>query len=397
MVPLGELLTPISRPESVQPKRAYRVLGAHWYAGGLYVKQEASGAEIRAAKVYKVEEGDFVYNRLFAWKGSFAIATKENHGCYVSNEFPCFRVAAENLDPQFLRFYFRRQGSWFDALALSTGGTPTSRNRLKESAFLAMRIPLPPFAEQRRIVERIETIADKIEAARRLRSAADAERNVLFAHAAAACLTTGDWPMIPLAALLTEESRNGLGTRPSDQPPGVPILRISAGTSRPDAVVDEDDFKFLEVSRNELENYKLRHGDILACRFNGNLRYVGRFSFYAHERGEDRVYPDKLIRFRVDRTRVLPEFVCLAMNSPSGRRTIEAFCATTAGNIGISATQLKTVCVPVPGLNDQKRIVRHFASLDGKLASARTEAIAASTGLDATLPSLLNHVFVGDI
>lgn len=98
MVPLGEVLTPVSRPESVQPRCNYRILGAHWYAGGLYIKQELSGAEIRAAKVYRVEEGDFVYNRLFAWKGSFAIATKENHGCCVSNEFPCFRVSAQRLE-----------------------------------------------------------------------------------------------------------------------------------------------------------------------------------------------------------------------------------------------------------------------------------------------------------
>src|SRR5205823_4457574 len=118
---------------------------------------------------YRVEQGDFVYNRLFAWKGSFAVATSENHGCYVSNEFPCFRAKADRICVHFLWRYFSREPAWTEALGLSTGGTPTSRNRLKEEAFLQLTIPLPPLAEQRRLVERIDAVAAKIEEAKTLR------------------------------------------------------------------------------------------------------------------------------------------------------------------------------------------------------------------------------------
>src|SRR5262249_39985 len=88
MVPLGDVLKQVWRPEPVDPEATYHLLGAHWYAGGLYTKDVKTGAEIQARTLYRVERGHFVYNRLFAWKGSFAIATAENHGCYVSNEFP---------------------------------------------------------------------------------------------------------------------------------------------------------------------------------------------------------------------------------------------------------------------------------------------------------------------
>src|SRR5437870_12814233 len=102
MVPLGDVLDPISRPERVQTGKTYRLLGARWYAGGLYIKDTCDGAEIRADKVYRVERGDFVYNRLFAWKGSFAVADESVSGCYVSNEFPCFHSKPDRIDPQFL-------------------------------------------------------------------------------------------------------------------------------------------------------------------------------------------------------------------------------------------------------------------------------------------------------
>ena len=151
-VALKELLRPVSRQEIVEPQKVYQLLGAHWYATGLYTKDTKAGSLIRAEYLYRVEEGDFVYNRLFAWKGSFAVATAENAGCYVSNEFPCFHVELARLDPQYLWFYFRREAAWNEALGLSYGATPTSRNRLKQANLLSLQIPLPPLAEQRRIV-----------------------------------------------------------------------------------------------------------------------------------------------------------------------------------------------------------------------------------------------------
>jgi type I restriction enzyme S subunit len=107
-------------------------LGARWYAKGLYTKDVRTGSEIQAREVYRVEQGDFVYNRLFAWKGSFAIASSENHGCFVSNEFPCFTVDPHQADGQYLWHYFSREPAWNEALGLSSGGTPTSRNRLRK-------------------------------------------------------------------------------------------------------------------------------------------------------------------------------------------------------------------------------------------------------------------------
>ena len=134
------------------------MLGVRWYGEGLFVREEVFGHEVAAAKLHLVQSGDFVYNRLFAWKGSFAIAHNSHEGCYVSNEFPCFKVDANRLDVRFLLCWFRREASWTSALGLSSGATPTSRNRLKEAAFLSLAVPLPPLLEQQRIVARIDEL-----------------------------------------------------------------------------------------------------------------------------------------------------------------------------------------------------------------------------------------------
>ena len=120
-VPISQIARKVSRPESVDSSKIYRLLGAHWYAKGLYVKDEKPGMEIRASKLFAVKPGDFVYNRLFAWKGSFAIAQEEHEGCFVSNEFPCFELDRERVSPKFLWLYFSRESAWLEALGLSSG------------------------------------------------------------------------------------------------------------------------------------------------------------------------------------------------------------------------------------------------------------------------------------
>lgn len=397
LVPLGEVLKPVTRPEPVKPEVTYNILGAHWYAAGLYTKEITTGAGIQATNLYRVEEGDFVYNRLFAWKGSFAVANKENAGCYVSNEFPCFRPNPDRLDARFLWRYFSRSLTWDEALALSTGGTPTSRNRLKEDKLLAFRIPLPPLQEQRRIVARIEVLAAKIEEARDLRRAATDEAELISKSATDAMLGSASWQEVPLGSILRENSLNGLAARPSPTPPGIPILRISAATSRSNGVIDESDFKYLDVSEPEATKYALEVGDLLACRFNGNLHYVGRFALYERRLVGPRLYPDKLIRFRISRERGLPQYVCLAMNSERCRRVIESMCATTAGNLGISAGDLKTVPLPLPPIVEQRRIVAHLESVQVKVDALRRLQAETAAELDALLPSILDKAFKGGL
>jgi type I restriction enzyme S subunit len=228
MVSLGELLTPVSRPEPTILEKQYSILGAHWYAHGLYIKDVKLGSEIQADRVYRVEEGDFVYNRLFAWKGSFALAQKADHGCYVSNEFPCFRVIENKIDGQYLWKYFSRSSAWNEALGLSSGGTPTSRNRLKEEKLLEMEIPLSSLEEQHRLVARIEELAAKIEEARGLRREAVEEAEALFEGAVGSTFeqlnTFEHRPLRNLASKIGSGStpRGGRGSYPSS---GIPFIR----------------------------------------------------------------------------------------------------------------------------------------------------------------------------
>ncbi|MFQ5744391.1 MAG: N-6 DNA methylase [Acidobacteriota bacterium] len=151
-VPLGALIRQVKREEVLQPTTEYPVLAMAWYAKGLYVKHRKLGKEIKAKRLYRVEPGDFVYNRLFAWKGSFSEATDEQNGCFVSNEFPTFRITDRRVRPGYLWAYFSQPALWDHIESLSTGTTSTSRLRLKEARLLSFVIPLPSETVQEELI-----------------------------------------------------------------------------------------------------------------------------------------------------------------------------------------------------------------------------------------------------
>lgn len=104
------------------------------------------------------------------------------------------------------------------------------------------------------------------------------------------------WAWAKVGEVLVEV-RNGISTKP-DAEHGLRILRISA--VRPSRL-DLGDVRYLPSYKEEFRTYELRNGDLLFTRYNGNRELVGAC---AQVRGlvEPTVYPDKLIRGRVDVT-----------------------------------------------------------------------------------------------
>src|ERR1017187_6154074 len=178
-VKLGNVLTPSSREEAVDATKEYRLLGVRLEGRGPFLREVVSGTQTSATKLFRVEKGDFIYSRLFACRGAFGVISEELDGCYVSSEFPMFLPVPGMVDFDFLRYWFQLP----TVIALvdedCSGSTPLTRNRFKENFFLALEIPLPPLAEQRRVVARIEELAAQIHEARTLRHQAAEEAEAL--------------------------------------------------------------------------------------------------------------------------------------------------------------------------------------------------------------------------
>jgi len=120
---------------------------------------------LSASHITQLVENALIYNRLFAWKASFAVVPSELAACYVSNEFPQFVTDPTRLLPEYLYLFCTLDSTIRAVNAASTGSSAVSRNRFKEEEFLNFEIPLPPVQEQRVIVARWQKEQGEISAA----------------------------------------------------------------------------------------------------------------------------------------------------------------------------------------------------------------------------------------
>ena len=236
-IPLRDLLKQVNRREEVLPYKRYKMIGAKWYAKGLYIKSAKDGSDIKAKHLYLLRSGDFVYNRLFAWKGSFAIVPKELDGCYVSNEYPTFRIDERKILPSYLMYYFSRLEAWDRAFSLSKGVSSISRNRLKVRRFLSIEIPLPNLEKQRRIAARIEAVSERAEEAEKMRYEIMKEMEMLTSAIRSKVFNRSNpiGPVIPIGdseLLLNNETINPRVKCPNDDFLYLDISAIEAGTGR---------------------------------------------------------------------------------------------------------------------------------------------------------------------
>ncbi len=161
--------------------------------------------------------------------------------------------------------------------------------------------------------------------------------------------------------------RNGISTKPVGFD-GIPILRISA--VRPSAL-DLTDLRYLDEEPAGDVDYTLRAGDLLFTRYNGTRSLVGICAHVPEGVGKV-VYPDKLIRVRVNEALAYPRYVQFAANSGVSRAFIESRARTTAGQTGVSGGDLRAMPLPLPPLSEQRRIVaaleEHLSALDAAVA-----------------------------
>jgi len=203
------------------------------------------------------------------------------------------------------------------------------------------------------------------------------------------------WVELPLGELLTEDSKNGYAKKPDGAAHGIPILKISAGTIRVDGVVEEREHKLTgNVSPEDYERYQLRRGDLLACRFNGNRDSVGRVAIFMDLLGMAPIYPDKLIRIRVDRSRILPEICPWFFRSTLLRERLAEYAATTVGNWGISAHNLKQVLIPVPPIAEQQTILGWLDEMMSICDELERSFLARQLGRSQLLGALLRDALL---
>jgi type I restriction enzyme, S subunit len=353
-------------------------------------------------------------------------------------------VRPRSIEPSYLGYFIETLG----VQHLVTDGHVGSTNQqeLPRSFVEDLLVPLPPLAEQRRIVARVDAlfaeIAEGEVALAAARKGLDTFRRALLKAAvtgeltkdwreANAVLETGQdllariakdrvtkapakgrgrhnpgaapldtstltelpdgWAWATVDEVKTSQQRNGISIPGTPSPPGVKAMRLDALTDRG---LNLDAVRYIPLPEIRIQDYRVNGGDLLISRANGSAEFVGR-AVYVADIGETVVFPDTIIRYPLGSDQQIGWWIELAWNSPFGRSQIRRLAKTTAGILKISQADIAQIAVPIPPPAEAAEILRRVS--DALTAAADTLAMLDAEAADAARlkQSILKGAFEG--
>jgi type I restriction enzyme S subunit len=192
--------------------------------------------------------------------------------------------------------------------------------------------------------------------------------------------------MVPLGELISE-TQYGTAAPANTEGLGLPVLRMNNLTR--EGRIDLTDMKFVELDADEVDRFTVKKGDLLFNRTNSR-DLVGKTAVWNHD--EAVAFAGYLIRVRFYPARVIPEYVAAYLNSPYGKTALFGRAKPSVNMANINASDLRTIPIPLPSLEKQRRISDILEEADA-LRRMRTEAMRVANDV---VPSIFSELF-GDV
>lgn len=137
-----------------------------------------------------------------------------------------------------------------------------------------------------------------------------------------------------------------------------------------DAITDSLDFMAASATREQIQKFRIRHGDTLITKDSETADDIGAPAYVEYE-ARDLICGYHLAIVRPDTRRVVPKFLYWALGSESTARQWGVVAAGVT-RVGIRSTDLNKVTIPCPPLDEQRAIADY---LDQE--TARIDALVA--------------------
>ena len=391
-VKLSQVLTAAKRAETPMPGTAYRQIGVRLWGEGAYEREEMDGSQTKYTQLFRAEAGDIILNKIWARNGSIAVVPPALAGCCGSGEFPMFSPHRDRIEPSWTHWLTKTPGFWAQCDEKSQG--TSGKNRIKPEQFLSVEIPLPPLAEQRRIVARITALAAQLTEARELHKQS-AEQTLVISDSFFSKLLRGEetraqWPFLPLAEVAEINPRCGKKQFGEDNEVSfVPMRAVNDETGK---IVAAERRTYAEVKAGytRFEDGDVIFARITPCMQNGKSAIVmglvngvgfGSTEFLVARPGAE--VEAKWLHYIFRHREFLDDAV--------------AHFTGTAGQQRVPTSFIREKRVLVPPLPEQRRIVAELDALQAEVDRLKALQAATAAELDALLPAILDRAFKGEL
>lgn len=285
---------------------------------------------------------------------------------------------ANGLDRRYLA-YFLRSPRTVERISERTAGARMPRADM--DFVLGLQMPLPPMAEQRRIVDLLSRAEGIVRLRRQAQQKAAELIPALFVDMFGDPATNPKgWVVGRLGDVADIQGGLQVTSARATLPLESPYLRV-ANVYR--SRLDLSEIKTIRLTEAELNRTRLARGDLLFVEGHGNPQEVGRVAIWDGSIASC-THQNHLIRARPRADALLPEIACALLNSAGGRQSLLKAGKTTSGLSTISAQNVKDTKVLLPPLRLQesfRRRVKAVEAIDALQQAAAKKSEAAFAGL----------------
>ncbi|PTM57546.1 restriction endonuclease subunit S [Desmospora activa] len=355
---------------------------------------------------------------------------------WVNNHAHILKSSFGSVGNRFLTYYLNQ----FNYNGFVTG---TTRLKLTQAKLKQIPFPLPPLPEQKRIVNRVESLLGKIDEAKQLIKEAqesfEQRRAAILARAFCGELTrtwreqnpdiepadrllerireekaqsetlkrgrkkSGDlspidppyelpegWTWVRLGEI-AESTVYGTSTKTNDEANGIPVIRMG---NIQYGEIDLTNLRYLPSDHPDIEKYQLEENDLLFNRTN-SYELVGKTGIVRSQHAGKMTFASYLVRVRLYCKDLLAQYICYYINSVDGRNHLLSTVTQQVGQANINATKLLGLPVPLPPENE----LIHLNRLLQQVFKIEEESKSALTSFDFTIltQSILARAFRGEL
>ena len=257
---------------------------------------------------------------------------------------------------------------------------------LDKKLFKELSINLPPLAEQGRIVAKIEELFAGIDAG--VENLKSVKNQIALYRQSVLKSAFDNQTKKEMLKNFIIEINYGTSEKTNDDASGIPVLRMG-------------DIQNGKLRFNKLKYLKkitdkkllLQKGDLLFNRTN-SAELVGKSAVF----NSDFVcsFASYLIKVRFSE-KLNSDYVCFYINSPYGKAWAKTQLTQQVGQANINSQKLQALQIPVPSLDEQKRIVAEIESRFERADALETAVDRALSNAEKLKQAVLKKAFSGEL
>lgn len=266
------------------------------------------------------------------------------------------KAIREILSPYYAYYCFKSE--LFKDQVASYRKDAVNQSSIPVSDLKKIKIPVPPIAEQEKIVAELDCLSGIIEKKKQQLKEYDALAQSIFYEMFGDPVENEKGLPIKQLGDITNSVNYGTSS-PATENGRYAYLRMNNLTYN--GYLDLIDLKYIDVPDKDLEKCIVRKGDILFNRTNSK-ELVGKTALF--DLNEKMIIAGYIIRVRVNEHDVLPIYVVRYMNTPYMKSYFRALCKGAVNQANINSKELKAIPIPLPPLALQQAFASKIEAIE---------------------------------